>query len=1442
MSQAIPNHRVPCVAIAPQQNAKRPIPSVIPFFPQAWQGRRSFQLQMPLPSVQKVRALVCTTVAIALFLSGSAIGAERRFEQTIQPILRQYCVECHSTERKEGELDLEPFANSKTDAVHPKIWEQVLAQVTDGEMPPKDKPQLPDALKLKLTTVLQERLNQLALASAGDPGEVVLRRLSNREYTYTLRDLTGIASFDPAKEFPADGAAGEGFTNTGAALVMSPSFLTKYLDAAKKVSDHAVLLPNGMRFSPSTSRRDWTNESLARIRDFYRRFTVPIDEETNVGGTGVVHNGGGRIPLEKYFAALSQHRDAVADGTMTIDLVARDGNLNAKYLGLLWEMLHDQQSSLLLDTLRAKWRNGELTVADIEPWQHSLWRFTNIGHLGKAGGPKAWMEPVTPLVSQQEFRMKLAAPADGGDVVIYLSAEDAGDGNQHDFALWENGRIVSDGRPDVPLKDLRGLVHQLTIRRNAIASTVPQCLAAAHEAQMSLEPVDIAALAKKHGVDRDLLAGWLSYLGINATGEAKIGTLLTGKTESLASYDFIKGWSGDQAYSVLANSSDATVQIPGEMKPHSIATHPSPTLSSVIGWRCPEAGNVTITGSVQDTHTACGNGVTWALEVRKGNRRDSLADGVTSGNEISSVGRFENVNVQAGDMITLVIGPGQGSHVCDLTAIELTIQSAEKEWDLSNDVVPDILAGNPHADRFGNREVWHFFGEPETDVVTANLPSQSLLDRWRRSEDTEERSRLAAEVQNLLQQEFETIPAESPDRTVHAQLLSFTGPLLASALSLPIDMPNDTSNSPYGIDPALFGKHPGEGDVAAKSLCVQAPSLLQVRIPASLIDGAEFVVEGRLHPTSGGEASVQFQVTNTKPAVTSLRPSSSNSEELNGAWTSSLPSMAFEAPVLVHDGSEARQRFEAAFEVFRQLFPAAVCYTTIVPVDEVVTLTLFHREDRLLSQLMLDDQQHATLDRLWADLHFVSQDALTLVDAFEQIWEYSTQDGPDAPHGDKRLEPLREPIMRGAEQFRKQLVEVQPVQVQAVIDFASKAWRRALTEPEQKVLHDLYQTLRTKEVAHEEAVRLLLSRVLTSPAFLYRGEAAGAGSTSAPVNDWELATRLSYFLWSSAPDEKLRDVAAAGKLHSDEVLLAQTRRMLQDTKVRRLATEFGCQWLHIRDLETLDEKSERHFPTFVDVRDDMQEEAVRFMIDLFQEDRSVLSLLDADHTFMNAALAKHYGIELPSKELPVDDWQRVDDMRAYGRGGMLGFAATLAKQSGASRTSPILRGNWVSEVLLGERLPRPPKDVPILPDEAPAGLTERQLIARHSSDPSCARCHDRIDHFGFALEGFDAIGRSRSKDAAGLPIDTLAKMPGGGELNGMDGLRTYLLEQRKDDFLRQFCRKLLGYSLGRSVQLSDKPLLDDILVQLKTHDYRVSTVIETIVLSRQFREIRGREF
>ena len=208
---------------------------------------------------------------------------------------------------------------------------------------------------------------------------------------------------------------------------------------------------------------------------------------------------------------------------------------------------------------------------------------------------------------------------------------------------------------------------------------------------------------------------------------------------------------------------------------------------------------------------------------------------------------------------------------------------------------------------------------------------------------------------------------------------------------------------------------------------------------------------------------------------------------------------------------------------------------------------------------------------------------------------------------------------------------------------------------------------------------------------------------------------------------------------------------------------------------------------------------------------------------------------------PVRNGGALTECGRMRRGGILTLAATLSKQSGASRTSPILRGNWISEVILGESLPRPPKNVPQLADAPPDGLTERQLIERHSSDAS-AKCHARIDPFGFALENFDAIGRFREHDASGLEIDTRTTLPDGSEINGLDGLRTYLLTERREAFLRQFTRKLLGYALGRAVQLSDEPLLAEMRDQLEAHDYHVGAAIETIVRSRQFREIRGRDW
>jgi hypothetical protein len=554
----------------------------------------------------------------------------------------------------------------------------------------------------------------------------------------------------------------------------------------------------------------------------------------------------------------------------------------------------------------------------------------------------------------------------------------------------------------------------------------------------------------------------------------------------------------------------------------------------------------------------------------------------------------------------------------------------------------------------------------------------------------------------------------------------------------------------------------------------------------------------------------------------------------NGTWTDYNRRIAFSQPILVAEQSGTRSRIEEAFDEFRELFPAAVCYTKIVPIDEVVTLTLFHREDDHLVRLMLDNAQARRLDRLWNELHYVSGDALALVDAFAQLMEYATQDADP-----KVFELLRGPIHERAGAFRQLLVDTEPRHIEALLAFAEQAYRRPLSTAESENLRKLYDGLRSEGITHEEAFRLTLARVLVAPAFLYRIEIPGAGSGQSPISPWELASRLSYFLWSSQPDQELRQLAATGALCDTETLIAQTRRMLRDARTRRLAIEFACQWLSIRDFEHFDEKSERHFLTFADLRDDMYEESIQFFTDLFQNNGSVLDILDADYTILNEELAQHYGIP----GVVGAHWRRVDGVKQFSRGGILAQATTLATQSGASRTSPILRGNWVSEVLLGERLPKPPPGVPPLPDDEADtdGLTVRALVEKHVSDEKCAVCHRRIDPYGFALEAFDAIGRHREKDLGNRPIDTRVTTMDGAQFDGLDGLRNYLLTTRRDAFMRQFCRKLLGYALGRGVQLSDEPLLAEMQRELAANDYRIASAVETIVRSPQFREMRGRD-
>lgn len=1356
---------------------------------------------------------------------------QRTYDTDVRPLLKQFCVDCHSTDAREGELDLERFGTLADVRRDPAAWQQVRRMLRDGEMPPDESPQPSRDELTRLSGWVARYLDTEARARAGDPGPVVLRRLNNAEYTYTIRDLTGVASLDPAREFPADGAAGEGFTNTGQALAMSPALVQKYLDASRQIASHAVLLPDGFRFSPSASRRDWADGILAEIRSIYTRHTKSAQlaglrffNQRDVEQARVAMAEDGRVDLVPYFAVLIEHRDAIRAGTISAETIAKTHHLNAKYLGILAATLATEDATPLLRSLQDRWReagpnDASVLAAYVRAWQDRLWSFQPVGHLGLV---QPWQKEVAPFEARRNLRQTLSVKSGDDAATVQLIAGTAGDGPDGDRVDWQNARVeFGAGRPAIPLRDLRAVAIALERLQAETRSRLADYLAVAYDVK-GRERIDVEAIAADRNLHPDVLKSLLGYLGIAAGNEVSINEYLQQPLHSIGDYGFVRGWGqpGLDALSVVANSSDEAVAIPGEMRPHQVAVHPRPERWVAVGWKSPIDGPVHVAARIRHAHAACGNGVSWKVELRRGATRRILAAGNVDRVNAIEVPPMEGVQIRKGDLLSLIIGPRDGSHVCDLTEIDLTITDSsdnQRIWSLSRDCADSIDAGNPHADRYGHRDTWHFYhGRIDGEATPGVIPAGSLLARWLDAGDATTASQLARQLQDLL-----TGPgtSDSPevDRRLVSELQSLHGPLfgridfarLAETVSR-----EELDASDFGIDPALFGRDPDGAPAAADALIVQAPAVISVRIPASLCDQAAFAVTGTLSGRATGDGSVQLRL--SSGASVALGP------------LDVTPGV----PVTVRPDTTAETRVRASFDAFRRIFPAAMCHARIVPIDEVVTLVLYHREDEHLARLMLTDDERAELDRLWSELFYVSQDAFRLETALEQILEFSTQDADP-----RKFDPVLEPIADRAHAFRQHLLETEPVHFDALVEFAARAWRRPLMDTEVQTLRAFYRQLRSQQIDHEDAFRLTLARILSSPAFLYRLEEPQAGTAPTDVSAHELASRLSYFLWSSMPDADLRAAADSGRLARPEALRDQSRRMLDDPRTRRLAIEFACQWLGIRDFDQLDEKSPRHFPEFADLQDDMYQESIRFFEDLFRNDGSILDVLAAEHTFVNPELAAFYGIP----GVTDGGWRRVENVDRFNRGGILAQASTLARQSGASRTSPILRGNWVSETLLGERLPRPPKDVPLLPETVPEGLSERQLIERHSSDQACAKCHVRIDPYGFALESFDAIGRFRTRDTGDHPIDTKTTLPDGTALDGLNGLRNYLLTERRDDFVRVFCRKLLGYALGRRVLLSDEPLLDEMAAALAENDYRFSVAVQTIVLSPQFRQIRGRD-
>jgi mono/diheme cytochrome c family protein len=403
-------------------------------------------------------------------------------------------------------------------------------------------------------------------------------------------------------------------------------------------------------------------------------------------------------------------------------------------------------------------------------------------------------------------------------------------------------------------------------------------------------------------------------------------------------------------------------------------------------------------------------------------------------------------------------------------------------------------------------------------------------------------------------------------------------------------------------------------------------------------------------------------------------------------------------------------------------------------------------------------------------------------------------------------------------------------------DLARRAFRRPVTSAEIDRFASLVSLARRQRDSYEEGICLAMQGILVSPHFLFRIERdrpAANVDAAHLLSQHELASRLSYFLWSSMPDDALRECADRQTLRKPGVLMAQVRRMLKDPRSRALAENFGGQWLQFRALESVKPDRDR-FPDFDDyLRMSMRQETELFFESIVREDRSILDFLDGKYTFLNGRLARFYGV--PGVEGPA--FRKVD-LTGTPRGGVLTQASVLTVTSYATRTSPVLRGKWILENILNAPPPPPPPDVPNLDVSAVGSATSlRQQLDQHRTNPTCASCHARMDPLGFGLENFDGVGAWRTQDGR-FPIDASGSLPGGRSFQGPDGLKA-ILKADRDAFAQCLTEKLLTYALGRGLERYDRPTVQQITKRISASQYRFSSLVLEIVNSRAFQMRRG---
>jgi hypothetical protein len=537
--------------------------------------------------------------------------------------------------------------------------------------------------------------------------------------------------------------------------------------------------------------------------------------------------------------------------------------------------------------------------------------------------------------------------------------------------------------------------------------------------------------------------------------------------------------------------------------------------------------------------------------------------------------------------------------------------------------------------------------------------------------------------------------------------------------------------------------------------------------------------------------------------------------------------------------------------------------------DEFDEIVKYHRDDRFVVEYLLDDNERTRLEHAWKDLFssFAYHD--NYLKLLAKHYGVDLKDKGIAQMDRTQIAALPvemrkyvTPLRREYEAMRAAESAARPEHVKDCLEFASRAWRRPLTEKEKLSLRAFYEKTLAAEPDHQKAVRALLARILVAPQFLYRVEQAGepaiirsasyrpaayrpapqpppGDGEAKPLTGWEMASRLSFFLWSSIPDDELRRAAGAGELADPQGIQRQVKRMIADPKARRLSTEFFGQWLGFYHFDQHKGVDTSRFTEFTDdVREAMYDEAVSFFEYILRKDRPVREILYADYTFLNKDLAKYYGVEKEIKS--TDEPELVQGANAFHRGGLLRLGAVLTVTSAPLRTSPVKRGDWVLRRILGTPVPPPPADAGSIPadDKLFGGLSLKAKLEQHKRNASCANCHTRIDPLGFSLERYDSTGRWRNQYPDGKPIEDSSALADKTPIDGVDGLLQYL--RTKDEQVRRtLSYKLVGYSLGRTILASDLPLVDRMVKA--GGDAPFSQLAAEIATSKQFRYRLARE-